>query len=39
MAGNRDLEVFGIKMGVENHMEEGRTSSQGRTKEEQWTKN
>lgn len=27
-----DLEVFGIKMVVENHMEEGRRSSQGRTK-------
>ena len=27
-----DLEVFSIKMVVENHTEEGRTSSQGRTK-------
>lgn len=32
MAGNRDLEVFGIKMVAENHVEEGRRSSQGRTK-------
>lgn len=27
-----DLEVFSIKMVVENHAEEGKTSSQGRTK-------
>lgn len=32
MVGNRDLEVFGIKMVVENYVEEGRRLFQGRIK-------
>lgn len=39
MAENRDLEVFSIKMGVENHMEEGRRSPRKEQRGKQLTMN